>query len=392
MMTLTKTTNEPAWLHELREQGLAAFEKTPYPTMQDEAWRRTDPERVRTNDKPVLTPVHTYGLMACAGPLDAGVTFKPLAEAGDVAQSLLGQLAQPKDSHTALNAAFWAGGTYLHVPKDVSTGAGYLESKYTYAGSGTALTRTVIKVERNSKATFVEHFLADDSEVVAAPVIEIDVAENSKLVYVFVNEWGTSTSVVPRVHARVAKDAHLQMLFVGFGSALTKSHIECDLVGEGCKSEVLGMVLGKGRQHFDIDCQQNHRVGNTVSDVLFHVALTGRSRSVFAGNILCEPGAQKIDGYQQNRNLLLSDKARADSMPRLEIEANDVRCTHGASFTTYDPGQRFYLQSRGLTAAEAERLLVTGFFAEVVERLDHEPLVEWLLGQLEGQLETALAK
>lgn len=391
MMTLTRN-NEPAWLHEQREQGLAAFEKTPYPTSHDEAWRRTDPERVRTGDKPVLTPAHTFGLTACAGPLDSSVTFKPLAEAGDAAQSMLGQLAQPKDSHTALNAAFWAGGTYLHVPKDVSTGAGYLESKYTYTGAGTALTRTVIKVERNSKATYVEHFLADDSEVVAAPVIEIDVAENSKLVYVLVNEWGTSTSVVPRVHARVGKDAHLQMLFVGFGSALTKSHIECDLVGEGCKSEVLGLVLGKGRQHFDIDCQQNHRVGNTVSDVLFHVALTGRSRSVFAGNILCEPGAQKIDGYQQNRNLILSDKARADSMPRLEIEANDVRCTHGASFTTYDPGQRFYLQSRGLNKEEAERLLVTGFFAAVVERLEHPPLVEWLLGQLEGQLEIALAK
>lgn len=182
------------------------------------------------------------------------------------------------------------------------------------------------------------------------------------------------------------------MFFAGFGTRLTKAFVESDLVGEGAKSEVLGVVLAQGRQHYDMDAQQNHRVGNTVSDVLCHVALTDRARSVFAGNILCEPGAQKIDGYQQNRNLLLSDQARADSMPRLEIEANDVRCTHGASFATYDGDQRFYLQTRGLTAFEAERLLVTGFFAEVIGRLEHEVVGEWLATRLEDKMSRALGR
>jgi Fe-S cluster assembly protein SufD len=222
--------------------------------------------------------------------------------------------------------------------------------------------------------------------------VEVVVGAGAKFRYVFVNSWNNSARVVPHIHARVDKDAYFQVMFAGLGSKVTKARFESDLVGQGCKSEVLGWVLGQGRQHYDLDAQQNHRVGSTISDVLCHVALTDRARSVFAGNILCEPGAQKIDGYQQNRNLLLSDKARADSMPRLEIEANDVRCTHGASFSTYDEGQRYYLQTRGLTKTEAEHLLVAGFFNSVVERLDHDIVDDLLAQKLTAKMEAALGE
>jgi Fe-S cluster assembly protein SufD len=226
----------------------------------------------------------------------------------------------------------------------------------------------------------------------ANPVMHVHVKEGAKLRYIVVGQWGNGTSAVPTVHARVEKDAHFQMLFVGLSGELCKSFVESDIVGEGAKSEVLGVVMAHGRQHYDIDVQQNHRTSNTVSDVLFHVALTDRSRSIFGGNILCEPGSQKIDGYQQNRNLMLSDKARADSMPRLEIEANDVRCTHGASFSTYDQDQKFYLQSRGLNQAEAEQLLVTGFFSAVLDRLEHETAAEWLEGLMTEKMTHVLRK
>ncbi|MEW6277535.1 MAG: SufD family Fe-S cluster assembly protein, partial [Candidatus Eremiobacterota bacterium] len=146
----------------------------------------------------------------------------------------------------------------------------------------------------------------------------------------------------------------------------------------------------RGKQHIDSDVHHNHNVANTTSDVLFHTALTDRARSIFAGNIAVEPGAQKTDAYQACRNLLLSDRARADAMPKLEISANDVRCTHGATFATYDRDQQFYLRSRGLTKSEAEHLLVTGFYQEVYGRLEREDLVEWLAGELEPVLSQAL--
>jgi Fe-S cluster assembly protein SufD len=372
-----------------RQQAMQRLTQLSYPTFQDEAWRRTDPDRVRPENQGVIKPTSRYEMLG-QGSLPPGVVLGNIEQGQDKLFSV--QALDSTNFFGALNGVVYQGGTYLKVDKDVSTGETALFVHHHYSQAGLAAPHSYLEVGAGSSVTLVEFFSADDHDVLAIPSVEVVVHEGAKFRYVFVNLWNSSARVVPNVHARVEKDAYFQMLFSGLGTRLTKAFFESDLVGEGSKSEVLGLVLAQGRQHYDVDAQQNHRVSNTVSDVLCHFALTERARTVFAGNILCEPGAQKIDGYQQNRNLLLSDQARADSMPRLEIEANDVRCTHGASFSTYDADQRFYLQSRGMTASEAEHLLVTGFFAAVVERMDHEAVGQWLSEKLADKMAAALGK
>jgi Fe-S cluster assembly protein SufD len=247
-------------------------------------------------------------------------------------------------------------------------------------------------VDKFSKVTLVETFTSTEDSLMAAPLADIYLGEGATLKYVIVQKWGVETSSVPTVRAHLEKDSHLQVLYVGLGGKLTKLFGECDLEAPGCKSEVLGLVMAAEKQHFDFDVNQYHRVGENVSDVLFHVALADEARSIFSGNVICQPGAQKIDGYQQNRNLLLSSTARADSMPKLEIEANDVRCTHGATFTTYDEGQYFYCRSRGLTEVEAKRLLVRGFFQEVVNRVEQPVVVEHLMDLVADKMDHTLGR
>ena len=394
-MTMLETPKIPVQVADLEKLGaerrpaMDRLAQMSFPTHQDEVWRRTDPEFLKPENQKVVKPASQFEMLG-EGSLPKGVTFTEI----DKSEAPIFSVQALDKAHffSALNGVVHQGGTYLKVDKDVTTGESALFVHHHFGQAGLAAPRSYLEVGSGSSVTLVEFFTADDPDVLAIPTVEVVVHAGAKFRYVFVNTWNASARVVPTVHAKVEKDAYFQMLFAGLGSKLTKAFFESDLVGEGSKSEVLGLVLGQGRQHYDIDAQQNHRVGKTVSDVLCHVALTDRSRSVFAGNILCEPGAQQIDGYQQNRNLLLSDKARADSMPRLEIEANDVRCTHGASFSTYDAGQRFYLQSRGLTAFEAEHLLVTGFFAAVVERLDHDAVGEWLGEKLEAKMAAVLGK
>lgn len=373
-----------------RQQALQRLAQLSYPTHKDETWRRTDPAHFKPENHKVLVPSSTFGTISGQA-IDKAFRLGPVE--GSPAPLFSVQALDKAPLFAALNGAAHQGGSYLEVGKDQSTGQEALLVHHHYSGKGLAAPRSFLKVGAGSSVTLVEYFSCEaDADVLANPTVEVHLEAGAKFRYIFVNQWNQQARVVPTVHARVEKDAYFQMLFAGLGTRHTKAFFESDLVGEGAKSEVLGVVLAQGRQHYDVDAQQNHRVGNTVSDVLCHVALTDRARSVFAGNILCEPGAQKIDGYQQNRNLILSDKARADSMPRLEIEANDVRCTHGASFSTYDADQRFYLQSRGLTAYEAEHLLVTGFFAAVVERMDHEGVAQWLAAKLEDKMQAALGK
>ena len=407
-MMMTKTTIDknglegllksgPEWLKNKRKQAWEIYSELPFPNHRDEGWRRTDPERVNPADHSTLAPKSEFGFLGEELKLD-GVEFLPLDQAVEkhaLLEQHLGALVPAEGrKFTSLNEALWSGGSFVKIDADTSTGASALHAKhhFTTGEQTAALTHSVILAGRHSKATVIESFSSDDGALLASPSVEIEVEEGATLQYVFVHQFGKATSAVPTVHAKIAKDAHLQVLFVGFGGRLAKVIVESDLEGEGCKSEVLGIVMGEKRQHFDIDVVQNHRVGNNISDVLCHIALTDRARSVFSGNVNCEPGSQKIDGYQQNRNLMLSEKARADSMPKLEIEANDVRCTHGATFTTYDQNQRFYLESRGLNRFEAERLLVTGFFQEVINRLDHEAVVEHLAEMLTEKMESALGR
>lgn len=383
------------WLKADRIKGFELFEKTRFPQRTDESWRRTNPKLVALDGKQVVAGRSQFGVLG-SDEAPTGITFGP-------ADTLLTETAlelakrqrdSGRSSFTALNEAFWQGGTVLDVGKDVSTGETALHAQHHYEGGANslALPRSVVRVDKFSKVTLVETFTSGAETLMAAPLADIYLGEGASLKYVIVQKWGQETTSVPTVRAHLEKDSHLQVLYVGLGGKLTKLFGECDLEAPGCKSEVLGLVMAAEKQHFDFDVNQYHRVGDNISDVLFHIALADEARSIFSGNVICEPGAQKIDGYQQNRNLLLSSKARADSMPKLEIEANDVRCTHGATFTTYDEGQYFYCRSRGLTEAEAKRLLVRGFFQEVVNRVEQDVVVEHLMDLVADKMDQTLGQ
>lgn len=385
-----------AWLKNDRAKGMEQLESLPFPVRTEETWRRINPKLFSLEGKIVVSPASEYGQIG-EGSVPEGITFGNSAELLD--EKLLATMSRRRDngvnSFTAANQAMWQGGTVLNVAQDVTTGGEMaLHAKHTFTGEANALalTRTYIHVGKFSRVNIIETFTSDDSELLACPVVDIKVEEGSNVHYVFVQSWGHETTCLPVIRTEVAKDAHLQVLYVGLDGKVTKLFVESDLEGEGCKSEVNGLVMAAGKQHFDFDLNQHHRVGSTVSDVLFHVALADESRSNFSGNVLCAPGSQKIDGYQQNRNLLLSDTARADSMPKLEIEANDVACTHGATFTTYDKGQYFYCRSRGLNDAETKRLLVRGFFQEVVNRVEQPVVVDYLMDLVAEKMDLVLGR
>ncbi len=385
----------PDWLKAERAAGMDDFEKLPFPVRTLESWRRTNPKLMKLEGKQVVAPKSEFGQIG-EGTAPDGITFGSMDDLYD--EKLMKLVARKRDnginSFTALNQAMWQGGTVLKVGQDVSTGDIALHAKHSFHGGegNLGLTKSMIHVGKFSKVSIIETFSSDDEEFMAAPVIDIKVEEGTDVRYVFVQRWGAKTTCVPMIRTEVGKDAHLQVLYVGLDGNITKLFVESDLEGMGCKSEVNGLVMAAGKQHFDFDLNQYHRVGSNVSDVLFHVALADESRSNFSGNVLCAPGSQKIDGYQQNRNLLLSDKARADSMPKLEIEANDVACTHGATFTTYDEGQYFYCRSRGLNDAETKRLLVRGFFQEVVNRVAQPIVVDYLMDLVAEKMDHVLGK
>lgn len=384
-----------SWLKESRLKGMDKYETIPFPVRTDEAWRRTNPKQFNPEGYSVVAPTSEFSQIG-EGEIPKGVTFGKTSElyTEELMSSVSPKYKDGITSFTALNQAMWQGGALLDVGQDVSAGDLALHVTHTFSGGDKtmALPRSLIHVGKFSKINIIETFTSDDQALLAAPVIDIKVDEGCNVHYVFIQAWGDETSCVPTIRTTVAKDAHLQVLYLGLDGKVTKLLVESDLEGAGCKSEVNGLVMASGKQHFDYDLNQHHRVGGNVSDVLFHVALADESRSVFSGNVHCELGSQKIDGYQQNRNLLLSDKARADSMPKLEIYADDVACTHGATFTTYDPDQFFYCRSRGLSEAEAQRVLVRGFFQEVVNRVEQPVVVDYLMDLVAEKMDHVLGK
>ncbi len=356
----------------------------PFPTGKDEAWRRTPPEKFHPGTMKAV-PVATSFKLFASDKAPEGVVINQLSKAQDVP---LGSIA-PTNVFTKLSEAHWSDGAYAVFNQEQVLPHPLL-FEHNVSEGGVAFPRSYVKAGRFSKGVVIEHYRSGDAETLAIPVTELYLEAGARMDYVVVHQWGANTRYLPIFRAKLEKDAHLRVLFVGLGGQMGKNFMEGDLDGEGSKSEILGLVFGEGRQHLDTDALHYHNVKNTTSDVLFHVALTGRSRSVFSGNIWVAEGAQKTDAYQRCRNLLLSEKARADAMPKLEISANDVRCTHGATFATYDPHQQFYLRSRGLTKTQAEHLLITGFYQEVYGRLEHEELVTWLDEQMEQVLSKAL--
>jgi Fe-S cluster assembly protein SufD len=229
-------------------------------------------------------------------------------------------------------------------------------------------------VDEGASVTYIHEAASPDenSPALHAGIVEIIVSDNASLRFVELQSWGRHVWNFSHERVNVGRNGNLDWIFGAIGSRLTKNFSELDLVGEGATGRMSGFYFTDSNQHLDHDTQQNHLAPHTTSDLLFKGALKGHSRSVWQGMIYVAVGADKTDGYQANRNLILSPNARADSIPGLEILADDVRCTHGATVGKLEQEPLFYLKSRGIPDKEAERLLVEGFFDPIMQRIPFE--------------------
>jgi len=263
------------------------------------------------------------------------------------------------------------------------------------AQSGTLVNqRTRIVLEEGAQAEVWEQFLSagDDLDGIFNITTDLVVGDASHLRYVCGQGLAESSWVFGAQRGEVGRDASLDWVALGFGSRSGHVLMETRLAGEGADARVTGAYATHGRQHIDFDTTQEHAAPNTTSDLAFRGVLQGRSSAVWKGNIIVDPGAQKTDAFQESRNLLLSKRAHADAIPGLEIQANDVRCTHAAAVAQVDPEQLFYLRSHGLPDETAKRLVIEGFLAALVERFPDGAVRETLAATLERRLELILGR
>ncbi|MGA8716925.1 MAG: Fe-S cluster assembly protein SufD [Solirubrobacteraceae bacterium] len=300
----------------------------------------------------------------------------------------LGSLVSSDDVFVALNDAGVRASAFVYVPRGVEL-TEPISLSSVQARTGTLLNqRTLVVLEEGAQAEVWEQFLSgsDDVDGVFNTVTELIVGQNARLRYVCGQGLSENSWIFGTQRAEVGRDASLDWVALGFGSARGHVRMETRLAGEGAGARVTGAYASHGRQHIDFDTTQEHAAPNTTSDLAFRGVLTGRSSAVWKGNIIVDPGAQKTDAFQESRNLLLSKRAHADAIPGLEIQANDVRCTHAAAVAQVDPEQLFYLRSRGLPLEVAKRLVIEGFLATLVERFEEGPVREVLSDVLERRL------
>jgi Fe-S cluster assembly protein SufD len=312
-----------------------------------------------------------------------GITFEPLGE-----HERLGTLVGADDKFTAHNAAEWQHGLLVHVPKGVELEQPLYVRVANATEEGALFWRLLVVAEGGSRFSLIEEYASGspDLHAYSNAAVELFVEQGAKLEYVSLQNLSRETWHFATHHARVERDAELDWVAGGFGSKKGKTRIQNDLAGPGATSRVTGAYFADGTQHLDYDTFQEHIAPNTTSDFAFKGALRDEATTVWRGMIRVEREAQKTNAYQENRNLLLSRDAHADSIPGLEILANDVRCTHGATLGQVDREQLFYLMARGLSRAEAERLIVRGFFQDVLDRIELEPVREALADALEARI------
>ena len=325
---------------------------------------------------------------------EKGVIFSDLESAAqnhpvEVAKAL-GQVVKPEEGKfAALTAALGQNGVFVYVPRGVQVEQP-LQSVLWAPGVGLAhFSHLVVWVEDGASLTYVHEAASPDEEgqTFHGGIVEIHVGAGANLRFVELQSFGSNVWNFTHERAQVERDGNLDWIFGAIGTKLTKNFSDLDLVGQGSTGRMSGFYFTDGSQHLDHDTQQNHMAAHTTSDLLFKGALKGHSRSVWQGMIYVAPGAQQTDGYQANRNLVLSQHARADSIPGLEILADDVRCTHGATVGKIDPDLVFYLRSRGIPMDEAERLVVEGFFDPIMQRIPFEGVRAHFQQAIEAKME-----
>jgi len=394
-----------------RRKAWQIYKKLPFPSTKDEAWSRTslgalekssfqfDFDQQKASDisddivKPVIEGKQAGRLIIQPGKtsvyLDdkyksAGVVLDDLFKINNqkppVFPGRVNNLIHPEDGKfAALACALAQHGTFLYVPKGVKITEPLHSLFWNDNDHSAVCSRNILWIEDDAEATFVQEFASDNKKnhtQFHAGILEVYVGVGAKLQLVELQSWGKEVWNIMHEKVTVAQDGNLSWIFGSLGSKLTKSFSSVDLAGRGAVAKVSGFYFADGFQHLDMDTEQNHLMPDTTSDLLYKGAVTGSARSVWQGNILVAKGANGTDGYQANRNLILSRDARADSIPGLEILADDVKCTHGATVGKVDAEQLFYLRSRGLKEFDARHLIVEGFFEPIMERIPFRDVQE----------------
>ncbi len=409
--------NEPDWLIEMRRDAWEAFERSEWPDRSQEEWMRSDLRPFKLTRYRLPTAAATSG--AAAGLADAGIprwledgiepagtlhtldgtmVYCHLEDAWARQGVVFGDLGTLASVHSALvrpylnrivdrdqnrfaqlHAAIWSGGHLVHVPRGVVVDQPF----HIVAGMTEGATdagHTLIVVEEGAEATVLYESSSpqDQADGLHLGGLEIVVQPGGRLRYVNLQDWGRRVWHFAHQKAVLDRDASIQWTIAALGSRFAQVGQQVALQGEGAHSQVNGVLFTQDRQQLTYNTLQQHIAASCTSDFLYKAALQDRSRTVWRGMIRVEPGAQKTDGYQRNDNLLLGDHVRADSIPGLEILADDVRCTHGSTSGSVDEEQIFYAQSRGFTRREATRMIVTGFFQHIFDRITIDSVREAL--------------
>jgi Fe-S cluster assembly protein SufD len=396
---LSSLHGEPDWLRARRLEAFGIFEGSALPDVKREKdWRQVDlkgldldtyaPYQQPNGAAPSGSELSDGGMLRQRGTSAPalslredlrrrGVLFMPLAQAarehGELVERFLFSEVRPeRDKFAALHGALFSGGTFVYVPDGVTVEQPLI-SQYWSAGSGGAvLPHSLVVAGKGARLQYVDEFLSSDPEeaALASGSCEVFLQEGANVGYVALQRWSTQTWQFANQHFRLEKDSSLRMVDVALGGRLARLRVEASLSGPGSSADLRGLFFGTGSQAFDFRTLQDHIAPHTTSDLLFKGALRDLARSVYVGVVRVEPEARGSSSNQANRNLLLSEKAKATSEPILEILNNDIlRCSHGATVGPVDPEHLFYLGSRGIPRPVAERMLVQGFLGEVLDRL-----------------------
>jgi len=404
---LASATTSPDWLTARRERAVAALGAIELPRFRGTpGWEFTPIDKLDLDAYPPAPGGEGPGLfgfddavLASADePTVEGPIVMPLALAAerypDLVEAHLGTVVTKQTPFTARNDAHWADGSFVYVPRGVSVEAPIvLSTLHEHAGT-TLHWRALVVLEESAEAEVwhESRSLDPDAEGVLNGVVELVVGQNARLRFVDAQDVSEKSWVFGAQRATVARDASLDWITLGFGSANGKVFQETQLAGPGAHGTVTGAYASRGRQHLDFDTLQEHAAPDTTSDLAFRGILADRSSAVWRGMIKVDPGAQRTDAFQESRNLLLSKRAHADAIPGLEILANDVRCTHAAAIAQIDREQLFYLRSHGLPEPDAKRLVIEGFLQALVERFEEGAVRERVAGAIERRLETVLGR
>ncbi len=397
--------NEPSFITERRLKALEHYLALPMPGRRDELWRRV--EFGDLDIEAATVRARAEGLATLSTPsaeaLNRGVFWGTPEDAFAARKELLekywctevfpiaheeGRSGSGGKFHS-LNQALWEGGYVCHVPKGVTAEVPMSARFRTRDGNDGVFPHNLIVVEDGASATVIEQYVstAPAQNGLCCPQTEVILGKNAKLRYILLQNVGPNANYIGAHRAHQYAESKLTFVSAHLGSKLAKTFLATKMLEPKAHAYLSGLYYGTDAQKIHLDTYQHHVAPDCTTDLMFKGALDDTARSVFRGMIRLEPGAQKTDSYQQNRTLLLSDNARVDSIPGLEILANDVRCTHGATAGQIDPHILFYLRSRGLTEFEAKKMIMDGFFEEVMLRFGLESIIEPLRGQIDGKIE-----